>query len=84
MEGGGGDVASLEQDPLAVPPSVVARLAIDHIPLAAALDKRLVHGDGDRRDELPVRSLPVKKAASSFSPPIGTVPGTGWRMDAPS
>ena len=32
----------------------------------------------------PPAPLPVKKAASSFSPPIGTVPGTGWRMDAPS
>src|SRR5438876_11529257 len=28
VEGGGGDVASLEQDPLAVPPRVVARLAV--------------------------------------------------------
>jgi hypothetical protein len=32
----------------------------------------------------PSAPLPVKKAASSFSPPIATVPGTGWRMDAPS
>ena len=55
MEGGGGDVASLEQDPLAVPSSVVARLAIDHVALAAALDQRLVHGHWDGRDELPVR-----------------------------
>ena len=27
--------------------------------------------------------FPVKKAASSFRPPIATVPGTGSRMDAP-
>ena len=32
----------------------------------------------------PSAPMPVKKAVSSFSPPIGTVPGTGWRMDAPS
>jgi hypothetical protein len=38
VEGGGGDLASLEQDPLAVAPSVVARLAIDLIPLPAALE----------------------------------------------
>ena len=68
VEGGGGDVASLEQDPLAVPPSVVARLAIDHIPLAAALEKRLVHGHGDRRDELPVRSLAREEGRVLFQP----------------
>ena len=54
MEGGGGDVASLKQDSFAVPARVVARLAINPIALAAALEKRLVHRHGDRRDELPV------------------------------
>ena len=85
MEGGGGNVASLEQDPLAVPPSVVARLAIDRIPLAAALDERRRSTvTGIVATNCPSAPLPVKKAASSFSPPIGTVPGTGWRMDEPS
>jgi hypothetical protein len=32
----------------------------------------------------PSAPFPVKKAVSSRSPPIGIVPGTGWRMDAPS
>src|SRR3954471_187176 len=57
VEGGGGDVASLEQDAFAVAPRVVARLAIDPVPLAAAGEQRLVHRYRDRRDELPVRSL---------------------------
>src|SRR6185503_14518529 len=63
VEAGGGDAASLEQDPFAVPASIVARLAIDSIPLAAPLDKRLVHGYGDRRDELIVRSLPCEEGS---------------------
>src|SRR5882672_652047 len=33
VEGGGGDVASLEQDALTVPPGIMARLAIDHVAL---------------------------------------------------
>src|SRR5687767_3770896 len=56
MEGGGGDVAALEQDPPAVPTSVVARLAIDPKALATALDERVVHGMRNRRDELSVSS----------------------------
>jgi hypothetical protein len=41
-----GTLPRWKQDPLAVPARVVARLTIDRIPLAAALEKRLVHGDG--------------------------------------
>jgi hypothetical protein len=78
MEGGGGNLASLEQDAPAVPTRVVARLTVDPIALAAALDERLV------ATNCPSAPFPVKKAASSLNPPIGTVPGTGWRMDAPS
>src|SRR5918993_3513898 len=58
VEGGGRNVASLEEDPLAVSPCVMARLAIDRIPLPAAREHRLVHSARDRRDELPVRALP--------------------------
>jgi hypothetical protein len=50
VEGSGWDLASLEQDPLPVPTGVVARLTIDRVALAAAFDKRVVHGLGDRRD----------------------------------
>src|SRR6478736_1593467 len=69
MEGGGGDVASLEQDPFAVPTSVVARLAIDGIPLVAALDKSVIHGHGDRRDELPVCALSREIGRVLVEPP---------------
>src|SRR5439155_1799856 len=68
VEGGGGDVASLEQDPLAVPPRVVARLAVDRIPLPAALAKRLVDGHRDGRDELSVRSLAGEEGRVLFQP----------------
>jgi len=39
VEAGSGDVASLEQDPFAIAPGVVARLAIDRVTLAAALEE---------------------------------------------
>ena len=68
VEGRGGDVAALEQDPLAVPASVVARLAIDGGPLAAALEHRVVHGDGTGFDELPVRSLAREEGRVLFQP----------------
>src|SRR4029434_2092304 len=85
VEAGGGDAASLEQDPFAVPASIVARLAIDSIPLAAPLDKRLVHGYGDRRNELIVRSLPCEEGSifpestDRTRSRTGTVLGRTWR-----
>src|SRR4029079_11963090 len=53
----GRDAAALEQDPLALSARVVARLAVDRIALAGALETRLVHRAGDRRHELPVLPL---------------------------
>src|SRR6185503_4219745 len=38
VEAGGGDVAALEQDPLALAAGVVARLAVDRVALASALE----------------------------------------------
>src|SRR5688500_14448128 len=66
MEGGGRDVASLEQNPLAVAPSVVAWLAIDGVALPAALEDVFVYGHRNRRDELPVRALARKKGSVFF------------------
>src|SRR5215203_6236470 len=37
-----------------------------------------------RATNSPSAPFPVKKAVSSLSPPVGLVPGTGWRMDDPS
>ena len=68
MEGGGGDVASLKQNPFALPLRVVARLAVNAIALAAALEKRLVHRHGNRRDELPVRVLARKERRVLLEP----------------
>src|SRR6476660_9586635 len=68
VEGSGGNVAALEQDSLAVTPSVVTRLAIDCIPLVAPLDKRLVHRHRARRNELAVRSLAREEGLVFFQP----------------
>src|SRR5262245_41074022 len=68
VEAGGGDVASLEQDPLALSPSVVARLAIDHVALTAPLLQRIVVGHRDRGYELPVRSLPGEEGRVFLQP----------------
>src|SRR5262245_50604373 len=68
MERGGGDVASLKQDSLAVSPSVVTRLAIDRVALVAALEKRVVNGHGDCGNELTVRSLPGEKSLVLLQP----------------
>src|SRR5262245_27881118 len=54
VERGRGHVASLEQDALAVPARVVARLAVDPKAIVAAIEERVVHSHGDGRDELPV------------------------------
>src|ERR671913_325464 len=68
VKGRGGDVASLEQDPLAVPPSVVTRLAIDRRPLAAAFDKNRVDRHRHARDELAVCSLPREEDGVLLDP----------------
>src|SRR4029453_2027671 len=68
MEGGGGDVASLEQNPLAVSPGVVARLAIDRVALFAALENGVVHRHRVRCDKLTVRSLAREERRVLFQP----------------
>src|SRR6185436_298102 len=57
VKGRRGDVAPLEQDPLAVAAGIVARLAINRVALAAALDERRVHRHRNLGDELTVRAF---------------------------
>src|SRR5688572_9020957 len=68
VERGGGDVTALEQDPLAVPSSVMAWLAIDRVALPASLDQGVVHGHGTRRDELPIGALAGEEGRVLFQP----------------
>src|SRR5262245_18112695 len=68
MERGGWDVAPLEEDALSVTPGVVARLAIDSIPLVAAIDHRRIDRHRDRGDELSVRALAGEEVGILLEP----------------
>src|SRR5688572_10956575 len=68
VERRGGDIASLEQNAFAVPSSVVAWLAIYRVALPAALDHGVVHGNGNRRDKLPIGALAGEKGLVLFQP----------------
>jgi hypothetical protein len=64
----GGNGCLAEQDPLAVPSSVVTRLAIEPITLPAALGQAPRPRARGSSRELAIRSLPVKESHVLFQP----------------